>query len=464
MPRLRGGARGDLRLIANVQVPRALDDEQRKRRRALPGARGRAQLRAARTLARGPARPVAAGLRVIRLVLACAPGDEAEEIARAAVLEAFADGVEERRAAGGRARARGLLRGSPGAAARGRGHVERGARRGRLGGRLARLPHGPHGRRRGSGSGRPGRTPPPGLPAVVIDPGRAFGTGAHATTLLCLELLLRQPPGALLDLGCGSGVLALAAARLGHAPGARLRRRSRSPSRWRARTLPATTARSRSGSATRSTTSCRRASTCGSRTCSSRRCEELGLAARPAAAADRLGPARRRVVPILRATASRSGGRWTAGRDCCSSARPPRELLGRVPGLQDLADRRPGRARAAAGRRPRGGERGRGRARRQHLLRHERGGGQEPQGRARRAAPGRRAGLRDRLRDAARRRTRSPAPASASRSCARPRRRRPSASRASSARLPASARRRGSSARARSSRCRTAARSGARSA
>ena len=52
----------------------------------------------------------------------------------------------------------------------------------------------------------------------MIDPGRAFGTGAHATTLLCLELLARQPPGPLLDLGCGSGVLALAAARLGHAP------------------------------------------------------------------------------------------------------------------------------------------------------------------------------------------------------------------------------------------------------
>lgn len=61
---------------------------------------------------------------------------------------------------------------------------------------------------------------------IVIDPGQAFGTGAHATTRLCLELLLSlaagAPPaggrGELLDLGCGSGVLAIAAAQLGYAP------------------------------------------------------------------------------------------------------------------------------------------------------------------------------------------------------------------------------------------------------
>ncbi len=53
---------------------------------------------------------------------------------------------------------------------------------------------------------------------VVIDPGRAFGTGAHPTTRLCLELLIGEQPGRLLDLGCGSGVLAIAAARLGFAP------------------------------------------------------------------------------------------------------------------------------------------------------------------------------------------------------------------------------------------------------
>jgi ribosomal protein L11 methyltransferase len=53
---------------------------------------------------------------------------------------------------------------------------------------------------------------------VVIDPGRAFGTGAHETTRLCLELLLDVPRGALLDAGCGSGVIAIAAAKLGFGP------------------------------------------------------------------------------------------------------------------------------------------------------------------------------------------------------------------------------------------------------
>jgi ribosomal protein L11 methyltransferase len=67
-----------------------------------------------------------------------------------------------------------------------------------------------------------------GVTEVVIDPGRAFGTGTHETTSMCLELLLGDavpPPRALLgrrrsfcDLGCGSGVLAIAAAKLGFAP------------------------------------------------------------------------------------------------------------------------------------------------------------------------------------------------------------------------------------------------------
>jgi ribosomal protein L11 methyltransferase len=61
--------------------------------------------------------------------------------------------------------------------------------------------------------------PRPGTLEVAIDPGRAFGTGAHPTTRLSLELLLElEAGGSFADLGCGSGVLALAAARLGFAP------------------------------------------------------------------------------------------------------------------------------------------------------------------------------------------------------------------------------------------------------
>ena len=66
--------------------------------------------------------------------------------------------------------------------------------------------------------GPPWAEPDPGALAVVVDPGQAFGTGAHPTTRLCLELLLDLERGSLLDLGCGSGVLAVAAARLGFAP------------------------------------------------------------------------------------------------------------------------------------------------------------------------------------------------------------------------------------------------------
>ena len=66
--------------------------------------------------------------------------------------------------------------------------------------------------------GPPWRTPPPGALPVVIDPGRAFGTGGHGTTRLCLELLATLPGGSLLDAGCGSGVLAIAAAKLGFGP------------------------------------------------------------------------------------------------------------------------------------------------------------------------------------------------------------------------------------------------------
>jgi ribosomal protein L11 methyltransferase len=58
---------------------------------------------------------------------------------------------------------------------------------------------------------------------LVIDPGQAFGTGAHHTTRLCLELLASESvpesdAAGVMDLGCGSGVLAIATAKLGWGP------------------------------------------------------------------------------------------------------------------------------------------------------------------------------------------------------------------------------------------------------
>jgi ribosomal protein L11 methyltransferase len=61
--------------------------------------------------------------------------------------------------------------------------------------------------------------PPPGAAIVEIDPGRAFGAGSHPTTRLLLEVMTERLRGGerVLDVGCGSGVLAVAAAVLGAA-------------------------------------------------------------------------------------------------------------------------------------------------------------------------------------------------------------------------------------------------------
>ena len=62
-------------------------------------------------------------------------------------------------------------------------------------------------------------SPDPGRVAVKIDPGMAFGTGTHPTTQLCLELMEKeyanQPPSCVIDVGCGSGILSIAAIKLG---------------------------------------------------------------------------------------------------------------------------------------------------------------------------------------------------------------------------------------------------------
>ena len=61
--------------------------------------------------------------------------------------------------------------------------------------------------------------PATGAPVIRLDPGLAFGTGTHPTTRLCLEWLARHRPagGSVLDYGCGSGILAIAAAKFGAA-------------------------------------------------------------------------------------------------------------------------------------------------------------------------------------------------------------------------------------------------------
>jgi ribosomal protein L11 methyltransferase len=66
--------------------------------------------------------------------------------------------------------------------------------------------------------GPPWHDAPADAITIVIDPGRAFGTGAHPTTQLCIELLLELEPASAVDFGCGSGVLAIVAAKLGFAP------------------------------------------------------------------------------------------------------------------------------------------------------------------------------------------------------------------------------------------------------
>ena len=81
------------------------------------------------------------------------------------------------------------------------------ARRPPIGGRIAVRPEGTP-------------APAPGLLDIVIgESSVAFGAGTHPTTIMCLELLLTiEPGGPFADLGCGTGVLAIVAAKLGWAP------------------------------------------------------------------------------------------------------------------------------------------------------------------------------------------------------------------------------------------------------
>lgn len=66
------------------------------------------------------------------------------------------------------------------------------------------------------------RKPRSGQSVVVLDPGLSFGTGQHPTTYFCLEQLVRHripgQPQSFLDIGTGSGILAISAAKLGYGP------------------------------------------------------------------------------------------------------------------------------------------------------------------------------------------------------------------------------------------------------
>jgi ribosomal protein L11 methyltransferase len=61
--------------------------------------------------------------------------------------------------------------------------------------------------------------PNPEAVGIILDPGLAFGTGSHATTFMCLRWLSHnvQPEDSILDYGCGSGILAITAKKLGAA-------------------------------------------------------------------------------------------------------------------------------------------------------------------------------------------------------------------------------------------------------
>ena len=216
MPALRGGRRGSLHVRLDVAVPTVLDGEQRRLVEELdktprPG-RLRGPGRGRRLLQPAQERAPLSGLRRVSFTVP----SEGLEIARAWLLERFPAGFEEGPRAGRTELAVYTEDGGEG--------VLRAAFPGVLSEEVAegwedrwKEFHSPV-RAGGLWIGPPWIPPPAGEIAVVVDPGRAFGTGAHATTRACIELLSRIEPASLLDAGCGSGVLAVAAAKLGFGP------------------------------------------------------------------------------------------------------------------------------------------------------------------------------------------------------------------------------------------------------
>ena len=215
MPPVDRGRTGDLRVVVNVTIPRRLTAEQRDMLERFADSLTEDDARADEG---GHDRQAAAGpRRLIRLAIRVR-ADRAELLALADLLPILAAGAEERAVDGDveysvyldepppieRIRAlTGVLDVRTEPVAEGwetRWHEF--LRPVRVGELVVRPPW---------IEGDPGD--------VVIDPGVYFGAGTHATTRLCLRLLLdEQPGGALCDWGAGTGVLAIAAARLGWNP------------------------------------------------------------------------------------------------------------------------------------------------------------------------------------------------------------------------------------------------------
>ena len=200
---LGGRGRGDHRVVVNVLVPRKLTDDQRGLLDEFEADGRRGHLRGRRRLLRPAARRIPVKRYSLRV-----PAAEAEP-ALARMLDLFPDGVR----AGG---ATATTSCSPATPSTRPPRVSRRPSRAAAG----RTPGASTtGRSGAASSGSARRGPPPGrAPAVVIDPGPAFGTGAHGSTRAALELLQRLEPQPALDLGCGSGVLSIAALRLGFGP------------------------------------------------------------------------------------------------------------------------------------------------------------------------------------------------------------------------------------------------------
>ena len=228
MPTLGRGRRGDQQVVLNVVIPRNLTRAPaRAARRAARVAHGGQPPRAA---ARVAAVEGQAGTALIRLAIR-APAEHAEPVL-AELLELAPAGLEQ---VDGEGFVEFALYGAPGELpALAEGDALVGGVRVRVRGQTVaddwaerwRAFHEPV-----LVGGRVWVRPPWAPPRedaldLVIDPGQAFGTGAHPTTRMSLELLLELPGrGALVDLGCGSGVLAIAAAKLGLRPRGRLRPR-----------------------------------------------------------------------------------------------------------------------------------------------------------------------------------------------------------------------------------------------